>query len=311
MTSQAIASFSPRRTAPYLGLDMFKWHKRQGLNLNALAPGGRESDQDAALASIIDEASAWVDDLVLCTLASTLDTYLGRYFVNGEGYMAVHPRYQPVSAVTAVAVGTIPSQLQSFANLVNVIVQPDRILVPMGPIVPWNSSQGPIQFGGGSTVNSEAWCQYTYCNGWPVTTMTAGAIQGATSIAVADTTGIIEGRTQLTIYAGREQQTFIAGAVSTAPGAGLVGSGPGAVGCDALRFGVSYANPTYPPFVTGMPPSVQEACSLVVRSFIKSRGGGNVSVSTSAGGASRTGDGGAGEDLKRAESILMKYQARE
>lgn len=311
MTSQAIASFSARRTVPYLGVDMFKWHKRQGLNLGALAPGGRESDQDAALASIIDEASAWVDDLVLTTLASTLDTYLGGYYVNRDGYMAVHPRYVPVSAVTAVAVGTIPSQLQSYADLSNVIVQPDRILVPIGPVVPFNSSQGPIQFGGGASVNTEAWCEYTYCNGWPVTTMTEGAAQGATSIAVADTTGIIEGRTQLTIYAGRQRTTFIAGAVSTAPAAGLVGTGPGTVGCDALPFGVSYANGIYEPFVTGQPPSIQEACSLVVRSFIKSRGGGNVSMSTSAGGSTRAGDGGAGEDLKRAESILMKYQARE
>jgi hypothetical protein len=217
----------------------------------------------------------------------------------------VWPRYRPVIAVTAVSMGSDVSSLAAIGTLTNIDVQENCFRIPaMTGNLPMWSSQGPLQFGGVSAPMDQAQIQYSYVNGYPHAFMTAPAAAGATSIALDDTTGIIEGLTWLTVYAGKNQHRFLAGAVSNAVNG--LGFGPGTVGCTPLPYAVANRD-AYPTLVTALPGNAIEACSLAVRSFIKSRSVGNVSGPVTKGGAQTTNDPlGAGDDLAAAEEMLAR-----
>lgn len=306
MVTQAVGPTSQQRLTPYLSIDVLKYHRRQGVRYEDLVPRGTPADQDAAAAALIEEASARADSIMLQVLAATMDTVLDTVNVNRRGLAVVHPRYRPILAVTAVALGIAPDMLQPLASLSGVAVQPDRFSVPVGPITPLTSSQGPIQFGSVAAPMDQAWIRYTYCNGFPVTTLTVAAASGATSISVADTTGIIEGATWLTIYAGRNRYRFLAGAVSTAPASGQIGTGPGTVACAALPHAVP-TSPAYPTLVTAAPPDFMGAIALLCRGLVKESGAGNASAATTAGNRGKGDTYNAGDDFELAERILSPY----
>jgi hypothetical protein len=302
VTAPAVGVTTTQNVKPYLSLDMFKFQQRRGVALN-LVPQGTEADNDAALASIIQEASDWVFGICLQTLNATLDTVRDLVNINRLGYAAIHPRYRPVIAVTAVSLGSDVGTLSALTSLSGIDVQADSFRVPVGPFLPLNSSQGPIQFGAVSAPMDQALVQYSYVNGWPHTWLTAPAAAGATSLALDDTTGIIEGNTWLTVYAGRNRFRFLAGAVSNAVDG--LGFGPGNVVCPALPYAIPNRD-AYPTFVTALPGNAIEATALAIRSKIKSASVGNVAGgATAKAGSQRTKDPlGAGEDLVAAEKML-------
>lgn len=304
--TQAIGPTTQRRTVPYLSLDMLKYHQRRGVRFDDLVPMGRPDDQDAALMELIEEASAQADSIMLQTLVATLDTVLTRVNINNRGRVEVHPRYRPIIGVTAVALGTTPDLLTSLSSLSGVGVMDQSFSVPVGPITPLTSSQGPIQFGSVTAPMDRAWMRYTYCNGFPHTTLTAAPAAGATSISVADTTGIIQGATYLTIYAGRQRCTFLAGAVSTAPAAGQIGTGPGTVACAALPFAVD-ERAQYPTVVSAAPGDFLRAVRLLCRGIVKSDSAGNTSAATTTGNRQEKDPLGAGDDFEAAEILLQPY----
>src|SRR5258708_2449044 len=125
---------------------MFKNHKRRGVNLTNLVPGGQPDQQDAALAEYIESGSAWIDNLLPATLAATQDVVLDRVNVDRRGYLNIHPRYRPVIALMSIAVGAAPNTMSTYADLTGSAVQPNKITVPTSPFA-LTSSQGPIQFG--------------------------------------------------------------------------------------------------------------------------------------------------------------------
>lgn len=305
--SQVVGVTSQPRLTPYISVDMFKNHRRRGVSVDNLVPRGRPDEQDAALAEIIESASVWVDNLILQILAATQDTVLERVNVDRRGYANIHPRYRPVIALVQFAIGSAPNTMQTFADLTGVGVQPTTIAVPT---TPWalTTSAGPLQFGAVSAPMDRAWVQYTYQNGFPVTTLTAPAAQGATSISVADTTGIVAGQTYLTIYDLQRRARFLAGTVSTAASGG-VGTGPGTVQCNPLPYALPNSG-NYPTMVSALPADVVEAVVLVTRAIIKETGGGNVSAaSRSAAGTASSKDPLAGDDYAEAEAILHPYLA--
>lgn len=299
----AIGITSTQNVKPIMSLDMFKFQRRRGVSLD-LVPQGIESENDAALAMIIQQATDWMFGICLQTLCATVDTVRDTVNIGRDGYARIFPRYRPVIAVTAVSFGADVEGLSALSSLAGIDVQPDGFAVPVsgtgGHI--W-TSQGPLQFGTVAAPAFQALVQYTYVNGYPHTWLTASAAAGATQIAVDDTTGIIEGNTWLTIYAGTSQFRFLAGAVSNAV-QGL-GTGPGNVVCPALPYAVTN-DPAYPTFVTAMPGNAIEAGALAIRSMIKSASVGNVS----AGGTAKSGGQlakdplGAGADLVAAEKLL-------
>ncbi len=292
VASQVVGTTSQRRQTPYVSVDMFKHHRRRGVNIDNLVPKGSPDEQDAALAEIIESASVWVDNLLLpLILAATQDTVLVRANVNRRGEIRVHPRYRPAIALTSVAVGAAPNSLQTYNDLTGCAVEPERITIPTQP---WGltTSQGPLQFGAVATAPmDQVWVQYTYQNGFPVTTLTAPVAAGATSLPVADTTGMVAGQTQLTIYDLQRRARFTAGTVSTAPSGG-VGTGPGTVACNPLPYAIPNSG-NYPTMVTALPPDVIEAVVLVIRAMVKE--------------SSPGADPSFGEDYIEAEATLHPY----
>ena len=126
---------------------------------------------------------------------------------------------------------------------------------------------------------------------------------GATSIAVSDTTGIVQGKTWLTAYSGKTQYRFLAGAVSTADAGGL-GVGPGTVGCAAAPAAID--NPSVATLVTALPDSLIEACVLVTRALIKQKGGGAVAATSASSRDPKKGRSNAGDDFAEAWDIIQR-----
>lgn len=302
MTSPAIGVTTTQTVKPIMSLDMFKFQRRHGVDLR-LVPQGSEIDNDAALARIIQQASDWMFGICLQTLNATLDTVRDHVNINRRGEAVVYPRYRPVIAVTEILMGGDVANLAALSSLANVDVQESSFTVPTGPSLPVMSSAGPLQFGPVVAPLDRALVQYTYVNGYPHAFLTAPAEAGATSIALDDTTGIIEGNTWLTIYAGRSQFRFLAGAVSNAVNG--LGFGAGSVTCPALPYAVTN-RADYPTLVSAMPGNALTAGELAIRSIIKSSSAGNISAPTAAGGTPQRNPDplGAGADLAAAEKML-------
>jgi hypothetical protein len=291
------------RLTPYISNAMFAADSRRGVSVDQLVAKGNPADQDAALSQYIESASAWMDSTCQQILAATYDTQDGRINVSRDGFAYVHPRYRPVIALTAFSIGATPAQMAPYASLAGTLVDPDYFAVPMGGgQLPVWSSQGPIQFGSPRSPWDQAFAQWTYVNGFPVTELTASAAVGATSIAVADTTGIVAGKTWLTLYSGSKRFRFLAGAVSTAVGG--LGTGPGTVVCPPLP-GEQVNTGPHPVMVSALPADCIQACVLATRAFIKDAGGGNIASPSAGGGAGPT----SGDDLVEASALLRPYVA--
>lgn len=305
MTAAAIGLTTIRRSIPLISIDMFKNWRASGVDTSRLVVNGTPADQDAALAQYILSASDWSYGICLQTLAATSDTELKQVWVNRLGFAEIAPRFRPIVGVTEVSLGTAPSQLSPLASLSQVGVEPDRITVPVGPSIPWMSSQGPIQFGAVVGPMDGAWVQYTYVNGFPVTYLADDAESGATSISVEDTTGIVPNRSWLTVYAGARQFRFQVGEVSTAGSVGL-GTGPGTV--EILGTPLPWAirsNAQYPTMVSALPGDAVEAIQLATRGLIKQTQTSSVSAATTTGAQVQRDPLGAGDDLARAERMLV------
>lgn len=305
--TQVVSATPQARLTPYLSIDMFKNHRRRGVQVDNLVPRGTPAEQDAALAEVIESASAWVDNTVLGILAATADTEMRQVNVDRRGYVSIHPRYRPVIALTGFAIGPTPAQLRTLTDLTGAGVDLNHMAVPTSPLQ-LTSSAGPLQFGITAAPADRQWVQYTYQNGFPVTSLTAAASSGASTIQVADTTGIVPGQTWLTIYALQNRIRVLATAVSTVTGNLLVGTGPGTVTFTPPLASAIPNNPSYPTMVSALPADVIEAVVLVSRAIIKETGGGSVV----AGGSRSMGAGekdafGAGDDYLEAEEFLHPY----
>ncbi len=305
MVTAVVNAISPPRTVPYLSNDMFRQH-RSGVAITNLVAGAAPQDQDAALAGYIFRATSMIDSWLSTSLAASVDTDEGPLNYH-QGYWSFQPRFRPVVALLGFSVG-VPGQLTAYTSLDGASVTDNMIRVPAGPAGNWMSSQGPIQLGPPYAWPDRGYGRWTYCNGYPVTWLTQPEAQGATARHVADTTGILAGVTQLTVWSGRTQTRFTAGTVSTADESGF-GTGPGTVVCPALPLAITN-DPTYPTYVTGLSGDVIEAAVLGTRALIKKSASGNLTVQTTTGGnRNRNGDPlGAGDDLAEMYRLLTSYQ---
>lgn len=307
MVTAVVSAISPPRITPYLSIDMFKTHGSRGVSVGTLVPGANPQDQDAALASYIFKATSMIDSWLSTSLAASVDTDEGPLNYH-QGYWSFQPRFRPVVALLGFSVG-VPGRLTAYTSLDGASVTDNTIRVPAGPAGNWMSSQGPIQLGPPYAWPDRGYGRWTYCNGFPITWLTQSEAQGATSLHVADTTGILAGATQLTVWSGRTQpRQFIAGAVSTADASGF-GTGPGTVVCPALPQDIAN-NAAYPTYVTGASGDIIEAAVLGTRALIKKSSSGNQTVQTTTGGnRNRSGDPlGYGDDLAEMYRLLTSYQ---
>jgi len=298
MTVSLVGATSTVRNVPYITPDMFKLHSRAGVQVESLAPKGSPVDQDAALAEKIEQAGSWVDEWAEQSFAASLDVWSGQVNVGRSGYVEVFPRFKPVIGLASFSIGPQPDQLSAVSSFAGAMVMENSFSVPVIPLAAMTSSEGPIQFGGIGVPYEYAFCQYGYVHGYPITSLTAPIAAGATSISVADTTGIVAGQTWLNVRAGRTRYQFLATSVSTADSGGL-GFGPGTVGASVAAPSVVTPNPDIAIQVDGAPSSLILANVLVTRALIK----GKTPTTPARGKERKSSDG---DDFKEAWEIIRK-----
>jgi hypothetical protein len=319
-----VGTSSQPRLVPYLSYSMFALDARRGVDIDNLVPGGAPPpDQEHALMQYIEAASAQGDEIMQQTLAATYDTGVGQANVGPDGYITIHPRYRPVIALTSFAYGSTPALLQPLASLTGTWVERKRFKVPVGAGggLPVNTSQGPIQFGISGYPQQRVFTQYQYVNGYPITYLTANVAAGATQVSVQDTTGIVPGKSWLTIYAGRARFRFLAGALSNAADSSGIAAGPGNV--TITQSGASQlpahaiavptmtdpANDARAVMVSAVPADVIEGFVYLTRGLIKDPGAAALIGMTVPAATLAADPGGAANDIDRGAKILHKHLA--
>jgi hypothetical protein len=243
---------APAFTVPYLTIDEYK-RAPTAVDVGNLARGGSQAQQDAELANVIVRASAWVNGICNQNLAATRDTENGRVRVNRAGEYAVHPRYWPILEVVTFAAGSSPSALTNL-DLTNCFIEEQLFTIPSTSIT---SGIGPALQFGATGFGDRAFAQWTYVNGWAVTTLaTVIAAAGATSVVVRDATGIYAG-TRLTIYDAENTETFTVTSL---------------VGTTLTVPALTFAHATAGVSISALPGTVKEAAVLLTSSLVKSRG---------------------------------------
>lgn len=158
--------------------------------LKHLVPDESDEDRDAELERIIARISAMINGLCNQNLAATIDTEIGRVVVDDEGNLVIHTRGTPIIEVLSVKVGPNPYNLTALTDFSHVILEPWSITIPQATTGSWYWS-GNLPLGNSWRPRSRLWAQWTYVNGFPITTLSGDVMAGATSIPVVDTTGIV------------------------------------------------------------------------------------------------------------------------
>jgi hypothetical protein len=179
---------------PYVTPAMFKGYPHW-LDLDDLIQGGASSVQDDVLADTLLAASDWavgaVEDMPLHGHLVSNEQVTTR--IGASGRVHLTPAHVPVRAVTALAWGTDPSNM-------NQVTLPDATMwfedgrrmsfVPGGFTA---SFRGPaLQFGPPVRPLRELFVQWSYVAGFPSATVSAVAA-GAQSVTVADPAAILPG----------------------------------------------------------------------------------------------------------------------
>lgn len=282
-------------STPYLTLDEFK-NAPTAIDIDNLVFNSQDPDvQDAELSNVIARASSWVDTYCNQVLAATTEQEQQRTRINADGTIRLHPRYNPIIALTSFQYGNPSNQLQTLSDCSIAWIEDSEIIVPYANLSLTYSSQGALQFGFPTSPRVETYIKYSYVAGYANTTIIT-ATAGQTSLTVASGTGITAGLT-LKIYDGYSSEfvtvdsTYTFGSTTIPLTNALV---------NTHTTGIS---------ISALPPAVKEATILATTAMLKVRGDNAMvmSISTSAGQAVPGADK-IGSDMALAQELLMPYR---
>lgn len=251
--------------------------------------------QDAELKNAIARGSSWMDTYCNQPLGANTVTEQQRARLRPDGFLAIHPRYNPVVAVTSLSYGITPTQMVSFPDVSVGWVEDQEFVMPYTSANISYSSQGPLQFGLPAIPRASVFCKYTYINGYANTTLAANASVGATSITVANPVGITAGLS-MNIYNGANSERIVV-ASNYSFGSATVPLETPLAFAQTLGVGVS-----------ALPPAIKEAAILATTAMIKVRGDYSLTmqVSNQAGQATVNADGTG--DLNLAKELLLPFR---
>lgn len=153
-----------------------------------LVPGGNQATQDAELTNVLLRSSAWADNHCQLRLGAHACTEFTRARPDRNGQLYLTPSDFPVRSVTGLAYGmTVPS-MTALTDLSSTWVEDSRGIVIS--LLPGQAQLSSLQFGPTVRADAELFIEVAYVAGYCNTTLAAGATSGASSITVADPTGI-------------------------------------------------------------------------------------------------------------------------
>lgn len=246
------------------------------------------------LPALILRASSWMDLECHQVLAATTDTEMCAVRIARDGSFAIYPRCFPIRAVTAVSTGTLPSNMTALTTLANTAVQNRRFTVYQSGFNAVTQA-GPIQFGPSWSSEGSLWCQYTYVNGYPVTTLASSCLANASSLSVVNGIGIVPGMT-LTLTDDPNTETVIV-APTYSFGSTTVPLVADTVSAHAAGVATS-----------AMPPGLKQIAILATAGFITERGTDALVMMSLEGGPTRQNTPPAGGDsfLQQARQMLKE-----
>lgn len=234
---------------PYVTPAMFRAHPTF-LDLNNLRSGDSVlADQDAELNNVLVMASQWADSKIDQQLGAHVNTDSDELRMDKRGRLRIHASDNPVRALTSIAYGPSINSMTTVTNPTYRIEDEGRLIVVevIGGQWAWS---GPLQFGPVG-YGVDLYVDTTYVAGYAHTTAVGASTSGATSITVADATGIYPGDTLRIWEPGAEEavtvaSTYTAGSTTvTLAGATTKNHADGAVVSaippDALLAVVNYA----------------------------------------------------------------------
>jgi hypothetical protein len=175
---------------PYVSPAAFKAHPTY-LDLDGLRVGAPEPEaQTAELANILLKASAWADNECDMPLGAHLYVQNQRARCDQAGMVRLHADHSPVLTVASFGYGWTPTALTTLASPSAWVEGGANMLIPLGSTS--GAWSGSLQFGS-PAAGSELFVQVAVVAGWVATQFAADASDGATSITVADPTGIQPG----------------------------------------------------------------------------------------------------------------------
>ncbi len=285
-----------------------------GLSLRDVTPGTalRPGQQGATQAMTYDEltalaqrASAVADVYCEQVLGATVDseehwTGQGLAGIDGHGNLWVQTERWPVQQVLSFQYG-LPQTggtVWTLAAVTDVLLAgPARLVYPVG--LP--------QRGWGQQLR----VSYSYVNGWPVTTLTAAVIAGATTLPVADATGVQAGQ-RLTIFdLGQSEAVTVAEGWTPVQGAASVPLVNGTLFAHTpVLRPVSVGQQPYDIGVGALPPDVKEAVLLIAKALLDVRGASALVMGRTGGVSGTQGAPVGGVQLVpvQAQEILQRYR---
>jgi hypothetical protein len=243
--------------SPYLTAAEYQ-NAPTSIDFSNLVVGGNSAAQEAELSRVILRASSFLDEYLNQNLVATRKTETQRTRFMPNGFISLHPNQNPIIALESFSYGMAPNQLYTIPDPSLCWFESQQIIIPVSQMSLTWSSSGPLSFGGGGSNYNQIYCQYTYTSGY-VNNPIAVAVAGASSMTVANPTGIVAGQA-LRIYDGAKSElvyvanNYTYGATTVALASPLLYD---------HAAGTTFGN---------LPNAIKEACILVTTAFIKMRG---------------------------------------
>lgn len=190
-------------STPYVSAAAFKAHPTY-LDTDGLVSGNPYPEaQDAELTNLLLQASAWADNECDQPLGAHLKTQSARTRTDQAGMLRIHADHGPVGTVASLAYGWSPTSLTTLDSPSVWVEDGANLVITLGGAsTAWT---GSLQVGFGAGPGSETFVQLSYVAGFVATQLSAAATAAATSITVADPTGIEPGGTYRIWEPGREE----------------------------------------------------------------------------------------------------------
>lgn len=194
-------------TTPYVSTAAFRAHPTY-LDTDGLVTGNPYPDaQDAQLNNQLLQASAWADNECDQPLGAHLHTQSARVRTDRAGMLRIHAEHAPVRSVTALSYGWSPTSLTAVDSPSVWVEDGSNLVITLGGAsTAWT---GSLQVGFGAGPGSETFVRASMVAGFVATQTSTAATAGATSITVADPTGIEPGGTYRIWEPGREETVTV------------------------------------------------------------------------------------------------------